>query len=441
MPNQIFISNKINKFKKKIEVSSDKSLSIRCVLLASQAVGISKLSNLLESEDVLNALKAIKKLGINYIKKNGIYEINGFGLNGFNTKKKLVIDAGNSGTLARLILGFLVRSNEKVKLIGDKSLSTRDFSRVADPLSYFGVKINCTKNSLPLEIQGTEFLRPITYIENKGSAQCKSTVIFAALHTPGITKIKAKKSRNHTELLLKYLNIPIKINSKKNYDKIEIKGLTQYKSFSYTLPGDISSSAFFIVLTLLSNNSELLIKKVNINNSRIGVIKILNKMGSNIKLKNKKSYKGEIIADIFIKSVKNFKSINCPKSWNSSAIDEFLVIFLVAAKAKGISTFKGLSELNKKESPRLNIAISFLKKIGIKVQRNENDIKIYGKPSLILNKNYIVKNFFKDHRIFMMSCVAALTLGGNWKIYDKDSIKTSFPEYIKILKELGAKIN
>ena len=142
MPNQIFISNKINKFKKKIEVSSDKSLSIRCVLLASQAVGISKLSNLLESEDVLNALKAIKKLGINYIKKNGIYEINGFGLNGFNTKKKLVIDAGNSGTLARLILGFLVRSNEKVKLIGDKSLSTRDFSRVADPLSYFGVNLN-----------------------------------------------------------------------------------------------------------------------------------------------------------------------------------------------------------------------------------------------------------------------------------------------------------
>ena len=441
MPNHIVINKKIINFKKKIEVSSDKSLSIRCVLLASQAVGISRISNLLESEDVLNALKAIKKLGINYQKINGVYKIFGFGLNGFNTKKNILINAGNSGTLARLILGLLVKSDKKIKLIGDRSLSKRDFSRIANPLSFFGAKIKCNKNTLPVEIQGTKFLRPINYIENKGSAQCKSAIILAALNTPGITKIKAKKSRNHTELLLKHLNVPIKIKSKSENDLIEVKGLSQYKSFNYNLPGDISSSAFFIVLALLSNNSELKINKVNINKSRIGVVKILNEMGAKIKFQNKKNYKGEMIADIHVKSIQKIKSINCPKSLNSSAIDEFLIIFLVAAKAKGISTFKNLGELNKKESPRLDIAVKFLKMIGIKVLRNKNDIKIYGNPKLTLKGNYVVKDFFKDHRVFMMSCIAALTFGGNWKINNKDSINSSFPKFLNILRNLGAKLN
>ena len=163
-------------------------------------------------------------------------------------------------------------------------------------------------------------------------------------------------------------------------------------------------------------------------------------MNANIILKNKKIYKGEAISDIIVNSKKNLKAIKCPASFNSSAIDEFLVIFLVAAKAKGISTFKNLGELNKKESPRLEIGISFLKKIGIKVVRKGNDINIYGNPSLSLSGNYTVKNFKKDHRVFMMSCIAALTLGGNWKINDKDSVKTSFPEFFNIINQLGAKL-
>tara|TARA_B100001250_G_C19754490_1_gene769433 strand:- start:247 stop:1572 length:1326 start_codon:yes stop_codon:yes gene_type:complete len=441
MSNHIIINKKLDSFKKKIIVSPDKSISIRCILLASQAVGISRISNLLESEDVLNALKAIKNLGINYIKTKNIYKIYGYGLNGFNLKKNILINAGNSGTLARLILGLLVRSEHKIKLIGDKSLSKRDFSRVTEPLKQFGVNIKSKKNSLPLKIQGTNFLRPINYFEDKGSAQCKSTVMLAALNTPGITKIRAKKSRNHTEILFKNLNIPIKLKSKGEYDFINIKGLTQFKSFDYIVPGDISSSAFFIVLALLSKKSEIILNKINVNKSRIGIIKILNKMNAKIRFQNKRIYKGEETADIFIKSADKLRSLNCPPSLNSYAIDEFLVIFLVAAKAKGISTFKKLSELNKKESPRLNFAIKFLKMIGIKVKRNQDDIKIFGNPNLILTGNYIIKDFLKDHRIFMMSCIAALTFGGNWKIYDKDSINTSFPKFLNLLKNIGAKIN
>ena len=166
MANHIFIKKKIKSFNKKISVSSDKSISIRSILLASQAVGISKISNLLQSEDVMNTLKSIKKLGINYSKKGNIYKIYGFGLNGFNIKKNITINAGNSGTLARLILGLLVRIKHKVKLIGDKSLSKRDFSRVIKPLRLFGATIKSKKNTLPIEISGTDFLRPINYNEN-----------------------------------------------------------------------------------------------------------------------------------------------------------------------------------------------------------------------------------------------------------------------------------
>ncbi len=441
MTNHIIINNKIKSFTKKIKVSSDKSISIRSVLLASQAVGVSKISNILESEDVINALRSIKKLGINYFKKGNIYNIHGFGLNGFNGKENTTINAGNSGTLARLILGLLAKTRSKIRLIGDKSLSKRDFSRVIKPLKLFGVNIKSKKNLLPIEILGTDFLRPIKYDENIGSAQVKSCIIFAALNTPGITIINSKNSRNHTELMLKFLNYPIKIYKKGNYEKIKIQGLGQIKSFKYDVPGDISSASFFIVLTLLSKKSKIIIENVNINKSRTGIIEILNKMGANIQLKKKSFYNGEEIANIHVKSIEHLNAINCPPKLNSSAIDEFLIIFLVAAKAKGISKFKELGEMNKKESKRLDLAIKFLKLIGVRVVRFKNDISIYGNPNLILSKKFEMKNFLKDHRIFFLSCITALTLGGKWKIHDKDSINTSNPVFLKTLKKLGAKIN
>ncbi len=441
MLNKIKIKDKIQPFNKSIRVSGDKSISIRCVLLASQAIGKSRIYNLLESEDVINSLKVIKKLGINYSKKKNFYEINGYGLDGFSVEKNLTIFAGNSGTLARLILGLLVNCKNKVKITGDKSLSNRDFSRVTNPLSEFGASFSNNNNKLPVIIQGTNFLRPTKYFEKLGSAQCKSAIMLAALKTDGKTIIKSKKSRNHTEIFFKNLDIPIKVKEKSNYDHIEIYGKSNFSGFSYDVPGDISSSAFFLVLTLLTKNSRLTIKKVNINKTRIGIIKILNKMNANILFKNKMKYKGELVSDIIVKSKNNLKGVKCSKNINSSAIDEFLVIFLAAAKAKGVSTFKDLGELNKKESPRLDIAVKFLKSIGVKVKRNNNDIKIYGNPKLDLKGKHIMKDFKKDHRIFMMTCVAALTLGGKFEIYDKDSINTSFPNFINLLKKLGAKLN
>ena len=441
MSKHILINEKINNFKKKINIASDKSISIRSILLASQAVGTSKISNLLESEDVINTLKTVKKLGVSYKKTGNIYYIDGFGLSSFNIKKKTTINAGNSGTLARLILGLLVKSKFTIKLIGDRSLSKRDFARVIKPLRLFGANLESKNNLLPIKISGSEFLRPIVYDEIIGSAQVKSCLLLCALNTPGKTIINSRISRNHTELMLKFLKYPIKIKKNKKFDKIIIEGLKQFNAFKYNVPGDISSAAFFIVLTLLSEKSQIIIENVNVNKTRTGIITILNKMGAEIKLKNKKNYNGEDIANIYVKSNKNLKSIDCPSSLNSAAIDEFLIIFLVAAKAKGISKFNDLSEMNKKESKRLDLAVSFLKTIGVKVNRMNDSIKIYGNPQLKLSDKFEIKNFLKDHRIFFLSCITALTLGGKWKINDKDSIKSSYPNFLKTLKKIGAKIN
>ena len=442
MRDQVKIKEKIRPFKNQIYVSSDKSISIRCVLLASIGLGRSRIFNLLDSEDVNNALNIIKKIGVNFKKKKNYVEIYGVGINGFKIKKNTVLDAGNSGTLARCIIGLCSASNKKLKLIGDKSLSKRDFSRVIKPLKLFGMNIKSKKGMLPVDFQGSELIRPINFFEDKGSAQIKTCIILSAINTPGITKVKAVKSRNHTEVMLKNLNYPIKIDKKKKYDLIDIRGLCQYRGFDYIVPGDISSASFFIVLTLLSKNSEIIIKNINVNPSRIGIISILNQMNAKIKIINKREYKGEKIGDIKVKSVSKFKPLNCKPHLNSSAIDEFLLIFLVACKSNGISKFKNLDELNKKESPRLDIAIKFMKMIGIKVKRKNNDIEIYGNSHLQLDRKFHIKNFMKDHRIFMMSVIAALTFGGNmWVINDKDSINTSFPSFLKILRKLGAKIS
>ncbi len=437
MPNPINIKQKIGTFNKIINVSGDKSISIRWILFSSLSNGVSQAKNLLMSEDVVAALNAIKKLGIKVKTNKNNCKIYGRGIDGYQYKKNIKIDAKNSGTLGRLILGFLINSTKPIKLIGDKSLSKRDFRRISEPLSKFGAKFKLKKNkNLPLTILGSNNLKPIKYRESRGSAQCKSSVIFGGMRTAGTTVIKANKSRDHTEVMCKYLNLPIKIKKKKKYDEIKVTKVKNIKPFNYNVPSDISSSAFFIVLTALTDNSKLLIKNVNINLSRIGVIKILKKMGVKINFINKKIYKGERIADIKIISPKSLKAINCPPKLNSGAIDEFLVIFLVAAKANGVSIFKKLEELNQKESPRLKWGARILKEIGVKTIMTKDSIKIYGNPNLKINKKIVIKNFLKDHRVFMTCIIAALSFGGNWKIYNPDSIKTSFPNFLKLIDDL-----
>ena len=436
----IKIRNNIKRFNKVLSIEGDKSLSIRWALLASQSKSKSRSVNLLFSEDVINTLKCLRKLGVKIKISKNFCEINGVGLNGFNYKKNLTLDAGNSGTLGRLIMGLLTHSKNTISLKGDKSLSKRDFLRIIKPLRKFGADFKSNFGKLPIKIKGTNNPIPIVYNETKGSAQVKSSVMLAALNTDGETIIKAKKSRNHSELLFKHLKLPIKIERKKNYDLIKIRGKKRIPSLNYKIPSDISSCAFFIVLTILSKNSKLKIRNVNINPTRVGILQILKMMGAKIKKENLRKYKGENIADLIIKSTTNIKAINCPSKLNSSAIDEFLLLFLVAAKAKGVSYFKNLSELNEKESPRLKWGSKILNKMGVRNILTNKSIKIYGNPNLEIKKKIIIKNFLKDHRVFMTSVIAALIFGGHWSIANKEAINTSFPSFLKKIKYLGAKI-
>ena len=436
MPNKIILKKKILNFDKKISIPGDKSISIRWVLISSLASGISKAKNLLISEDVMASIDTVRKLGAKVIINDNICKIHGVGIKGYKYKKNIIINARNSGTLGRLISGILIDTPFPIKIVGDKSLSKRDFQRIAKPLSKFGASFQLTNNcNLPLIIKGSKKLNPIKFFEDKGSAQCKSSIIFGGIKTNGKTIIKAKKSRNHTELLFKHLKLPIKIKKNKNFDIIEICKVNKIKPINYKIPSDISSAAFFIALTVLSKKSKLIIKNINVNPTRIGIIEILKKMGVKISFLNKKIYKGEPIADILVSSPQNLKSLNCPSRFNSGAIDEFLIIFLIAAKAKGVSHFKNLEELNKKESPRLVWGSKLLKMMGVKVFTTKDSIKIFGNPQLEISKKIVIKEYLKDHRVFMTSVIAALTFGGEWHIHDKDAIKTSFPSFLKIINK------
>jgi len=435
----IIVKKKINKFNKSILVEGDKSISHRALLISSQAYGISKLKGVLDAEDVFNTINALKKLGVKIVKHKNIYHVHGMGLQSFKTRNNLTINAGNSGTLARLLMGLLTTYPHKIKIIGDKSLSKRPMSRIITPLEKFGVTFEPKdKKTLPVYITGSEMPIAISHEEKIGSAQVKSSIIFAALSAPGITKIKElKKSRDHSENMLKYIGAKIKIKKFKTYNLISIEGQKDFKAFDLSIPGDISSASFFIVLTLLAKHSVIKIKNVNLNPKRTGIIIILKRMNAKIKLMNIKTKYREKVGDIVVKS-SNLKSINCPSSLVPSTIDEFAILMIVAAKAKGVTTYRGLGELNKKESPRLNIMNSILNKIGIKTELKQETIKIIGNPKINLNKSYTINTHF-DHRICMSVFVMSQIFGGQIKIKNFNSVATSFPNFLNLMKQLGAK--
>jgi len=276
----ILVKGKINKFNKSINIPGDKSLSIRALILASQCIGLSKVTNLLESEDVLNCLKSLKSLGVKITKSSNTYSIYGNGLSSFKTKSNLTkIYVGNSGTTARLLSGILSTHPGKFYLYGDSSMNKRDMSRVTTHLE----KIGCffypkKKNTLPLTIKGTDMPLAQTHVESIGSAQVKSSILMAALNTPGVTQILEKKiSRNHTEIFLKKINADIKIKKFKKKNLISLKGQKNLSSFNCHISSDPSSSAFLVTLALLTPKSQLLIKNVNCNATRQGFLNILKK--------------------------------------------------------------------------------------------------------------------------------------------------------------------
>ena len=436
----VLIKNKIKKFDKTISVENDKSISHRALLVASQCLGPSSLKGVLESEDVNNTIICLKKLGVRIVKKNKKYIVYGNGLGSFRKPNRNQLYVGNSGTLARMLIALIAtHPNLKVKVSGDHSLNRRDMKRIIEPLSQIGCNFYPRgKTTLPLTIEGTSMPLAQKHFETLGSAQVKSAILLAAINTHGITTVEEKKiSRNHTENLLATIKASIKIKKLKRSNLISLKGQENLSCFNLEIPGDPSSAAPFIILTLLTAGSKLLIKNVNCNPTRIGFIKILKKMNANIKIKNLKKKSGEPVGNIFVKS-SFLKPINCPKELVPSLIDELPFLFVIASVIKGVTKFSGISELRHKESDRIKSMEIGLNQIGIKTKSTINSLKIYGNPNIQMNKTLRIFSK-KDHRIAMSFFCLGKLLNGNVEIKNFETVNTSFSKFLFTMKKIGAK--
>tara|TARA_B100001146_G_C16191343_1_gene439257 strand:- start:660 stop:2006 length:1347 start_codon:yes stop_codon:yes gene_type:complete len=433
------INHKIKPFIKSIQVDSDKSLSIRSFLIGSICEDISVAKNVLESEDVFSTINCLKKLGVQIRKESKSYFIHGKGLGSLFAKKKLNLNFGNSGTLARLLIGILSTTPDiEIKVQGDHSLNKRSMKKLIEIMSEFGAEfLPKNKFNFPLKLISTEMPVCIKYKAGV-SAQLKSAVILAGLNSFGTTEIiEDKKSRDHTENILIKNSQAIKI--KKGRKKlIKIYGKKYLNRINIDVPGDPSSAAFFVALTLLSNNSSLKIKNVGLNPTRIGFYELLKKHGANIKFSNKRKKNNEITGDINIKSGKLKRPIIASKNFYEKTMDEFPILFCIAALTKGTSIFKGIEDLANKESNRIKEMQKILKQIGIKSISTKNEMRVYGR-SFVENKNKkITVPNLEDHRICMSSTVLSLVTGIKTKINNFETVNTSSPNFLKIIKSLGA---
>ena len=436
----IFLNSRIKPFKKTIKVDSDKSLSIRSFLISSICQNISKVNNVLESGDVQSTILVCKKLGVKIKKvKPQSYIIYGKGLGSFFAKKNTLLNFGNSGTLARLVIGILSTTpNIEIKIMGDHSLNKRSMKKLINLMSKFGVIfLPRNKYNFPLKMISSQLPVGIKYKAGV-SAQLKSAVMLAGLNSNGITTIEEQvSSRDHTEnLLMKNLSV-IKIKKVGSKKIIKILGKRKLSKMNINVSGDPSSAAFFTTLTLLNPNSSLKIKNVGLNPSRIGFYKILKKQNAKIKFVNIKKENNEIFGDILVKSSK-LKSINTAAKMYPSTTDEYLLLFLIAGLQKGVSTFKGISELANKESSRAHEMKKILNRIGIKCILKKNEMKIFGKGMLNANNKKIKIDNLGDHRVAMCAFILAILTGAETYIKNFETVFTSFPSFLKIMKNLGA---
>ena len=408
----------------------DKSISHRIIILGSQAVGKSSVTNLLESEDVLNTVKVMRQLGSNIKKIDGKYII--FGLPPgtlFEPKKEL--NFGNSGTSIRLITGLLSTNNIKTKLIGDKSLSSRPMKRVTEHLKRLGAVFILRKNNfLPMTIKGSANPIPLNYEISIPSAQIKSAVMLSALNTLGKVTIKEFSStRDHTERMLKTMNYNILFKEKKEFRYITMSSDKELNSLNYKVAGDPSSAAFMITAASLKIGSKIKVKNMLYNPTRIGFLLTLKRMGANIEIKNKRIVHNEVIADIFVHQKKKLKSVVVEANEVPQQIDEIPILSIAASFAKGETIFKDLKELTVKESNRLDLIYQNLKKMGVDCFIKNYDLHIMGNNNLKAGGAKIIHNF--DHRIVMSFYIANMICSKNNIIINKSCVKTSYPQFFK----------
>jgi len=419
--------SRIEKIGGVLELPGDKSISHRAVMFSAMADGVSKIYNLSNGEDVKSSQKCFSQLGAEIRQEDGYVYVRGCGFKGFR-KPLSPLDSGNSGTTARLISGILVAQDFECSLIGDESLSLRPMKRIITPLTAMGGKIQATENfTLPLRYFPSEKLSAINYELPVASAQVKSAVLLAGLHLDIPTTVIEKiPSRDHTERMLG-LKVVNSDKGKINYASRDNFPVPK----EYVVPSDISTAAFFIILTILAEESSLTIKNVSLNETRTGIIDVLKKMGARIEIENFREIAGEPLGDIIVFSSK-LQNINIDEEIIPNIIDEIPVLAIAGLFAEGSFTIKNAAELRGKESDRINAMCYNFKLLGLDVEEYPDGFTVSGK---ITGKTVMFESF-KDHRIAMAFSILSFLLDGGGKINNFDCVSISNPDFLEQIKSI-----
>lgn len=424
-----FIAGKAQRISGDIRVAGDKSISHRSIMFGSLAEGVTQVSGFLEGQDALATLNAFRAMGVQIEGPvDGKVTIHGVGMHGLK-KPQSVLDMGNSGTSIRLLSGLLAGQGFEVTMTGDVSLSKRPMRRVTEPLALMGAKIDAAQGGTPpLTIRAGNVLTGIDYNLPMASAQVKSCLLLAGLYASGKTSVtEPAPTRDHTERMLQAFGYDVEVEGSRR----SVTGGGKLKAATIDIPSDISSAAFFMVAAAIVPGSDLTLRHVGINPTRDGVINILRLMGADISLSNEHFIGGEPVADVRIKG-SELHGIEIPQDQVPLAIDEFPVLFIAAACAKGRTVLTGAEELRVKESDRIQVMADGLIALGIKATPTEDGIIIEGGN---LTGGEVQSHH--DHRISMSFAVAALRASGDVLIRGCDNVATSFPNFVELANKTG----
>ncbi|WP_179887221.1 3-phosphoshikimate 1-carboxyvinyltransferase [Bacillus sp. AFS088145] len=411
-----------------VTIPGDKSISHRAIMFGSLAKGTTRITNFLLGEDCLSTIACFRKLGVQIEVSEDEVVVYGKGIEGLKEAHE-VLDVGNSGTTARLMMGILSGLPFHSVIIGDESIGKRPMKRVTKPLKMMGTSIDGREDATytPISIRGGS-LNSISYASPVSSAQVKSSILLAGLFAKGTTTVtEPEKSRDHTERMLKAFGCELVVDG----NKVSIHGNQELTATDVIVPGDISSAAFFLVAGSIIPNSEILLKNVGVNPTRTGILTVLERMGANITLEDEKVVNGEPIANIRVKS-SNLKSTVIGGAEIPTCIDELPILALAAALADGETIIKDAEELRVKETDRIQTVVTELTNLGVSIEATKDGMIIQGNSSLI-GANV---NSHGDHRMGMMLSIAALLAKGDTIIENTECIAVSFPNFKEQLNEL-----
>lgn len=432
------ISKKSGAIKGTTLVPGDKSISHRSLMFGALTEGETMIHGLLEGEDVLHTADAMRAMGAKIEKgKDGVWRTHGVGIGNLKSPAEN-IEMGNSGTSTRLLIGLVGGHDITATFTGDASLSSRPMKRVMIPLSEMGAEFEATDgDKLPLTVKGTGEAKPIEYKLPVASAQVKSAILLAGLNANGTTTvIEEKPTRDHTENMLRHFGIDVDVKDLGNgASAISVTGGGTMKPCAIDVPGDPSSAAFPTVAAIINEGSELQITSVGMGDRRNGIYLSLKEMGADIELKNPRIEGGENVADLIIKGGATLKGIDVDPTRNPSMIDEFPVLAMAAACAEGTTRMTDLAELRVKESDRLLMVAEGLKACGVNLEMGEDSLTIHGtgKPP----KGGAEIKTALDHRIAMAFLVLGTVTDEPITIDDAAPIRTSFPNFMKLMNDLG----